>query len=114
MPPELPRAAAHGGTREVDTVGLQALRHFRRDGLAVPFGEFRLGVKGVHMAHAAVHKQMDHGLGVCRPWRFFRGQRIDPRSQRRVAFDQRCQRHRAETLPRFLQQLTSGIRLHNI
>src|SRR5438552_18728250 len=60
---ELPRAAAHRRLGEIDAVRLQAFSHLRGDGLAIPLGQLRLGIEGIHMAHAAVHEQVDYRLG---------------------------------------------------
>ena len=62
MPLELPGAASHRGFGEIDPVRLQALGHLGRDRLTIPLGQLGLGIEGVHMAHAAVHEQIDDAL----------------------------------------------------
>ena len=66
---ELPRAAPHRRFGEIDAIGLEPLRHLRRDRLAAVLGQFRLGIEGVDVAHAAVHEEVDHGFGARREMR---------------------------------------------
>jgi hypothetical protein len=73
---ELPRAAPHRRLGKIDAIGLQPFRHLGRDGFAAMFGQFGLGIERIHVAHAAVHEQVDHCFGVRRKMRRLRRQRI--------------------------------------
>ena len=105
---ELPGTAPHGRLGEIDAVGLEALGHLRRDGLAAVFGELGLGIEGVHVADAAVHEQVDDGFGARRKMRRFGGQRI----VRAGGFEHSGQGQSAESASGLDQQFASRIMFH--
>ena len=59
---KLPWTAAHRRLTEIDSIRLQALRRFRRDALTAALRQLRLRIERVHVAHAAVHEQIDDAL----------------------------------------------------
>ena len=88
-------------------VGIRRLR----DCPAAVFGEHRLRIEALHVAHAAVHEQPDHALGP--------GGKVRPTVGRGpadriglgsppLAIEQRCQCHAGDPLPHAMEEATPG------
>ena len=70
------RGLAEHGRRWLDEREFQVLRHRRRQRLAVPFLQFRLGIEQIHLARPAFHEQEDDALRLGREMRLPGGQRV--------------------------------------
>src|SRR5438094_2555552 len=73
---ELPWAAPHRRLGEIDAIRLQAFGHLGGDRLTVPPGQLGLWIERIYVAHAAMHEQVDYGLGARRKVRRLGRERI--------------------------------------